>query len=224
MYFQILWALFFLRDFIHYISVKNTFSSPIILSKTAVYLTLIIVGSLSSATFFVGFYSGKHAGFELALDATRSSLPKVPVKMGDAVTTEQTEKVVKDIYARLSAEQRKIVATPIPGKKEEALIISLIGETTAKIDESNGRIAWGNPKAGFYALVGSPRKREDAEGLARSLVRAGFEVAVQSQTIKEVTYFRVLVGPEEKESQANRLIEELKREPYIIGEPVLTKR
>ena len=75
--------------------------------------------------------------------------------------------------------------------------------------------------SGWFAQVAAPRKIEDANSLATKLKKSGFGVVIETADVRGQEYFRVLVGPEEGRKEAQRLVDQLKRESYVQGEPFL---
>ena len=75
--------------------------------------------------------------------------------------------------------------------------------------------------AGWYAQVAAPRKMADAEALAARLRKNGFPVSIESASVKGEAYYRVIVGPEDNKKQAQVLVEQLKSERSVQGEPFL---
>jgi len=76
-------------------------------------------------------------------------------------------------------------------------------------------------KKGYYAQVQAPKSVDEAEQVARKLRDSGFPVVIESAGSGSQSFYRVLVGPEEKKVQAERLIGQLKSEKYIKGSPFL---
>ncbi|MCB0319122.1 MAG: SPOR domain-containing protein [Bdellovibrionales bacterium] len=74
---------------------------------------------------------------------------------------------------------------------------------------------------GWYAQLAAPRIVSDANTLANKLRSSGFPVMIEKAVVRNQEYFRVLVGPEQNKTLANRLLEQIKREPYISGEPFI---
>lgn len=74
---------------------------------------------------------------------------------------------------------------------------------------------------GWFAQIAAPRKKEDAAELSRQLRKSGFGVMVEVAQVRGEQYYRVLAGPENSKAQAEKLIEQLKREPYIQTQPFL---
>lgn len=75
--------------------------------------------------------------------------------------------------------------------------------------------------AGWFAQVAAPRRAQDANALAGRLKASGFAVMIEVARVRGDEYYRVLVGPEQNRSQAERLVGQLKRESYIQGEPFI---
>jgi len=74
---------------------------------------------------------------------------------------------------------------------------------------------------GWFAQIVAPRSHEEAETMASKLRQSGFAVVIENARVRGEEYFRVLVGPEESRQQAERLLAQLKREPYVKGEPFI---
>jgi len=72
---------------------------------------------------------------------------------------------------------------------------------------------------GWYAQVAAPQVRADAEGLSGKLREFGFASVIEEARVRDQSFFRVLVGPEASRLHAERLVAQLKREPYIEAEP-----
>jgi cell division septation protein DedD len=70
---------------------------------------------------------------------------------------------------------------------------------------------------GHFAQVGSPKNLAEAEALARNLKRSGFPAIIEETSKGRSPFYRVMVGPEDNKVQASRLVEQIKREPYIKG-------
>lgn len=74
---------------------------------------------------------------------------------------------------------------------------------------------------GYYAQVQAPQSADEAEGIASKLRDSGFPVAIEAAAKNGQTYYRVMVGPEQKKVQADRLLGQLKGEKYIKGTPFI---
>jgi cell division septation protein DedD len=76
---------------------------------------------------------------------------------------------------------------------------------------------------GFFAQVAAPKRMTEAQDVARRLKRSGFPVVIETAHVRGEDYYRVLVGPEDNKAQADRLIDQLKRESYLSGTAFLRK-
>ena len=74
---------------------------------------------------------------------------------------------------------------------------------------------------GWFAQIMAPRSQAEAETLARKLQGSGFSVIIENARVRGEQYYRVLVGPEETRQQSERLLAQLKREPYIKASPFI---
>ena len=76
-------------------------------------------------------------------------------------------------------------------------------------------------KKGYYAQVQAPKTVEEAEQTARKLRDSGFPVVIESANSGGQSFYRVLVGPEDKKVQAERFLGQLKSEKYLKGTPFI---
>ena len=74
---------------------------------------------------------------------------------------------------------------------------------------------------GWYAQVAAPTEAKEAKDVAERLRKSGFPIVIEDARVGSVTYYRVLVGPEEGKEPAARLVDQVKRERYLRGEPFL---
>lgn len=74
---------------------------------------------------------------------------------------------------------------------------------------------------GWFAQVGAMPSLAEAEGIAKKLKSSGFPVVIEAARVRGEDYFRILVGPERSRDQGDILVSQLRREPYISGEPFL---
>lgn len=100
----------------------------------------------------------------------------------------------------------KIAPTPKPTKTPKATAKAEKGEVVQK---------------GWFAQVAAPKKKEDATELSRQLRKSGFSVIVEVAQVKGQQYYRILAGPESSKEQAEKLVDQLKREPYIPTKPFI---
>ena len=76
---------------------------------------------------------------------------------------------------------------------------------------------------GWYAQVAAPTSIDEANDLANKLHSSGFRLVIERAEINGSTYFRVLVGSERNKTQALKLVEQLRREPYIDSTPFVRR-
>lgn len=72
---------------------------------------------------------------------------------------------------------------------------------------------------GFYAQIASTEKEQDATELAKKIRDSGFKAVIEQTQVNGTRYYRVLTGPEDTRGHANRLVDQLKREPYVSTSP-----
>ncbi|RMG42035.1 MAG: SPOR domain-containing protein [Candidatus Dadabacteria bacterium] len=122
-------------------------------------------------------------------------------------------------------EKKKTASTSLLNKTTEGKITGIkskqAGVIKKTVDSSSYRPT--RLKSGWFAQVAAPRKLSDAQKLARKLHSSGFRVAIETARVRGQEYFRVLVGPEEDQLQAKRLIAQVKREPYVTSAPFLRR-
>jgi cell division septation protein DedD len=74
---------------------------------------------------------------------------------------------------------------------------------------------------GWFAQVGAPDNRAEAERLGQNLQASGFPVVIEQAKVRGQEYYRILVGPEDTRQQAERLMSQLKREPAVKADPFI---
>lgn len=111
------------------------------------------------------------------------------------------------------AEKPKASPTPAEDKKEKEKAKAL--KEKEELEES----AKAAVPRGWFAQVAAPKELKDAESVASKLKRSGFPVVIETAKVRGENYYRILVGPESSQDHANRLLGQLKREPYLEAEP-----
>ncbi|MGI6680735.1 MAG: SPOR domain-containing protein [Bdellovibrionota bacterium] len=76
---------------------------------------------------------------------------------------------------------------------------------------------------GYYVQIASLSNEMDANILVNKVNSSGFKTKVQTTIVSGVKYYRVLSGPEDTHIHAQRMVEELKREPYITSNPFVVE-
>lgn len=96
-----------------------------------VIILLGVVTGCMTLAFYLGFFSGKQAGFELAMDSNAASSVKIPIASGhtddSATAMQKTEQAVTDVYARLNEKAKEAKAAL--EKPEDMPELSTIKET-----------------------------------------------------------------------------------------------
>ena len=77
--------------------------------------------------------------------------------------------------------------------------------------------------SGWYVQVASAAKMNDASSLVNKLKESGFPAVVEEASIRGSSYFRVLVGPDEEKRYSETMVQQLKRESYIKGDPFIRR-
>lgn len=160
------------------------------------------------------------AGTESAKSAEKSTLANVKVDEGSE--EEDLSPLDRQIEKKLA--EPKATATPTNTEKEKAAKEKALKEKLEKEKaekEKKEKISepQKNVSKGWYAQVAAPKELKDADAIAAKLRRSGFRVVIESAEVRGENYYRLLVGPEKSQEQANRLVGQLKRENYLSGEP-----
>ena len=74
-----------------------------------------------------------------------------------------------------------------------------------------------------FFQVAAPGKLDDANNLAKKLKESGFPVVIETANIRGQEYYRVLVGPEDEQRYSQTMVQQLKRESYLRGDPFLRR-
>lgn len=136
------------------------------------------------------------------------------------------EKTKKEVEPLHQAEVKPSPAHTI----SSALSVDKVKEQDKDKDKEKGKeskstdgakVLRGTIPSGWYAQVAAPSSNQDAEALAGQIRSNGFHVVIENAKVKEETYYRILVGPEANRSQAEALVNQLKRESYIKTEPFI---
>ncbi|RIL04737.1 MAG: hypothetical protein DCC75_12335 [Proteobacteria bacterium] len=111
--------------------------------------------------------------------------------------------------------------TSLTDRQKAKLTAEKIKAPAAKQAVSGDQKAVTKISRGWYAQVAAPKSLSEAQKLTNSLRGSGFEVVIENASVRGVQYYRVLVGPETTKDRGDRLISQVKREPYIKGDPFL---
>jgi cell division septation protein DedD len=145
----------------------------------------------------------------IALDQQNNNIPEsLPVQDPPAVipVTKEVAKV-GELEKAVEKLPTKAPATPTAAKVKEPV----------KEAADQGT----NIPKGWFAQVAAPKKKEDAQALSKQLRKSGFEVILEVAQVRGEQYYRVLAGPEASKAQVEKLVEQLKREPYVPSQPFI---
>ena len=78
-----------------------------------------------------------------------------------------------------------------------------------------------NLAKGWYAQIVAQKSVNDADAIGQILKGSGFSVVIEKADVRGERYYRLLVGPEDSKTEAERLITQLKREKSLRSEPFL---
>ena len=104
--------------------------------------------------------------------------------------------------------------------KEEATPVA-VRQPTVKVEPTAIPVQIKSVASGWYAQVAAPKLMQDANVLTINLKKSGFKSVIEEAEVRGEKYYRVLVGPESSKAQAEVLLQQLKREPYIDSDPFL---
>lgn len=115
---------------------KNLDRWEVRLGVAQVVIILGIVTGCMTFAFYLGFFAGKSAGFEFAMETNATSATKLPITgegVGDKAAIDVTEQAVSDVYARLNERAKK--EAPVDLGTEEVPSLDSIKETEPKVEE-----------------------------------------------------------------------------------------
>lgn len=72
---------------------------------------------------------------------------------------------------------------------------------------------------GFYVQIAATTNEGEAALLSRKVRESGFKVVVEQSVVGGSRYYRVLAGPEDTREHATRMVDQIRREPYINSQP-----
>ena len=123
----------------------------------------------------------------------------------------------------------KVAAETTPTPKPQATSTPLPKATPAKVavekeapTQNQGTVKGVLP-SGWFAQVAAPKKLPEAQQVARQLKKSGFAVMIESASVRGEDYYRVVVGPEQSKVQADRLVDQLRREGVVSGQPFVRR-
>ena len=83
----------------------------------------------------------------------------------------------------------------------------------------NQKVNNSNIPRGYYVQIASTPNQMDANILSRKVRESGFKAVIEETIVGGSKYYRVLAGPEDTREHANRMAQQISREPYINSQP-----
>lgn len=127
---------------------------------------------------------------------------------GGSVPLDPLEKVLDDRTAAL-----KLTPTAAADVREGE------GET----EPGSKFLKEGTVPRGWYVQAAAVTTEEEARLAAGKLVSSGFPVVIEDVKIGKKQYYRILVGPEPEREPALRMVEQVKQERLLRGDPFLRR-
>ena len=162
----------------------------------------------------------KEADTNSGLDPAKE-LPVVdkatPIPTAEATKTQILEATKTPIPEATKTPIPEVAKTPIP-TATPVVARTPTPKATKSVAASTDE---GSIPRGWFAQVAAPKKKEDATALASQLRKSGFPVIVEVAQVRGEQYFRILTGPESSKAQAEKLVQQLSREPYLPTKPFI---
>lgn len=154
---------------------------------------------------------------KVAAEPTKEAAPVKDVNSRAAVKESQPPKQIQDPKEKQDSKGKAEYSV-----KEEPIRAAVKEQPEARVKPPVPAIAPQKSIAkGWYAQIAAPKLQADASQLASQLKRSGFAAVIETAEVRGEKYFRVLTGPEKSKGQAEALLKQLKREPYVTGAPFL---
>lgn len=147
----------------------------------------------------------------LELPEAEKPADKVGAKSGESASAQPIdplEKVLDDRAASL-----KLTPTAIAEARD--------GEGDSK--PGSKFLKEGTVPRGWYVQAAAVTTEDEANSAAEKLVSSGFPVVIEDVKIGKKQYYRILVGPESEREPALRMVEQVKRERLLKGDPFLRR-
>ena len=141
----------------------------------------------------------------------------------DLLEVNTVEETVEQEVETIEEEVQEVAVTEkIDEVKEEVVIekpeqVEEIIEEVEKVEEET--LSFSKASSGWYAQISSTSDVKVAKNLEKSLKDNGFPVVIEKIDRQGKAYYRVLSGPEASRNYAERLKEQLSREPNVPGSP-----
>jgi cell division septation protein DedD len=113
---------------------------------------------------------------------------------------------------------------------ERAISLKLTPTAIAEVREGEGDtkpgskfLKEGTVPRGWYVQAAAVTTEDEANLASEKLVSSGFPVVIEDVKIGKKQYYRILVGPESEREPALRMVEQVKREQLLKGDPFLRR-
>ena len=141
-------------------------------------------------------------------------------KTNQALNQGSASSLAGAVNDQTSVEVKKATVEEIAQARREVAKESL-QESKAVVAQAPSAAEKPSLPRGWFAQIIAPRSQQEADSITSKLRSSGFSVVIENATVRGENYYRVLVGPEETRQQAERLISQLRREPYVKSDPFL---
>jgi cell division protein FtsN len=160
-------------------------------------------------------------------------IPKLNLELPEAA--QSAEKVVaRKGEARVKEKGEPASTQPIdPLEKvldDRATSLKLTPTAIAEVREGEGDakpgskfLKEGTVPRGWYVQAAAVTTEGEANSAAEKLVSSGFPVVIEDVKIGKKQYYRILVGPESEREPALRMVEQVKGEQLLKGDPFLRR-
>lgn len=152
----------------------------------------------------------------------KEGLQPIPeVRIGDAVGGDRKAENPRDALEQVLEERAAAITptsspTPVPTVRQGS---SERGNVSGVFE----LLRQGTVPPGWYVQVAAVTTVGEAQVTAAKIKTAGFAVVVEDVKIGKKQYYRVLVGPEGNKEPAQRMVEQVRRERLVKGEPFLRR-
>ena len=138
-------------------------------------------------------------------------------KTGDTAAQKKNDQAPTPV-SPTSTPKSQVTPTPKPQPTPQTAAKEVSDSSTTQTQGVKGVLP-----AGWYAQVAAPKKLPEAQQIAKSLKKAGFAVLIENAHVRGEDYYRVVVGPEDGRVQADRLVDQLKRESSLSAQPFVRR-
>ncbi len=153
--------------------------------------------------------------------------PLVPNKNNEKTESAFNDEVESNI--KVVKPETKLADKKVNGTNSKTSVAKIVAEKVEKKEENKIEpkqelktpSVKSSVSSGWYAQVAATGKLDDAKALANKLKDSGFPVVIENANIRGEEYYRVLVGPEDARRYSETMVQQLKRERYLQGDPFI---